>query len=138
MSDVNARKLHHIGIVVKDLDAVVKFYQDTLGLPLTRIEEVSEQGVKIAFLPIGDTEIELVQPTDPTSGVAGFLEKRGEGVHHICFEVGDIEAALADLAAQGVRLIDEKPKVGSQGQKMAFIHPKSAHGVLVELYQLDK
>jgi methylmalonyl-CoA/ethylmalonyl-CoA epimerase len=135
---VNARKLHHIGIVVRDLDDVLRFYRDALGLPLTGVEDVPDQGVKIAFLPGGDTEIELVQPTESTGGVAGFLEKRGEGLHHICFEVDDIETALAELAAQGVRLIDEKPKVGPHGQKMAFVHPKSAHGVLVELYQLEK
>ncbi len=138
MSDVNARKLNHVGIAVKDLDVAVKFYQSALGLSLTRVEDVPEQGVRIAFLPIGDTEIELVQPMDPTSGVAGFLEKRGEGVHHICFEVDDIVAALEELAAQDVRLIDAEPKTGSHGQKMAFVHPKSAHGVLIELYELDK
>ena len=138
MPRVNAHKVNHIGIAVKDLDTVVRFYRDVLGLPVTHIDEVPEQGVRIACLPIGDTEIELVQPTDPTGGVAAFLEERGEGLHHICLQVDDIDAALADLATQGVRLIDETPKVGSQGPRMAFVHPKAAHGVLVELYELDR
>jgi methylmalonyl-CoA/ethylmalonyl-CoA epimerase len=137
MPGVNARKMNHIGIAVKDLDAVLTFYRDALGLTVTHVDEVPEQGVRIAFLPLGDTEIELVQPTDATGSVAAFLEKRGEGLHHICLEVDNIDAALADLAAQGVRLIDEAPKVGSQGQRMAFVHPKAAHGVLVELYELE-
>jgi methylmalonyl-CoA/ethylmalonyl-CoA epimerase len=138
MPGVGAHKVNHIGIAVKDLDTALSFYRDVLRLPVTHVDEVPEQGVRIAFLPLGDTEIELVQPTDPTGGVAAFLEKRGEGLHHICLQVDNIDAALAELAAQGVRLIDETPKIGSQGQRMAFVHPKAAHGVLVELYELDK
>lgn len=129
------RKVDHIGIVVRSLDEVLPLYHEHLGLPLARVEAVPEQGVRIAFLPAGESEIELLEPTDPGGGVAAFLEKRGESMHHICFEVEDIEGALAELRAQGVRLIDEQPKTGSHGQKMAFIHPKSTHGVLIELYE---
>jgi methylmalonyl-CoA/ethylmalonyl-CoA epimerase len=129
------KKVDHIGIVVRSLDEVIPFYRDHLGLPLSRIEAVPAQAVRIAFLPVGESEVELLEPTDPDGSVAGYLEKRGESMHHICFEVEDIEGALAELKAQGVRLIDEQPKVGSHGQKMAFIHPKSTHGVLIELYE---
>lgn len=129
------KKIDHIGIVVKDIEAALKVYRDALGLELTRVEFVPEQAVKIAFLPTGESEIELVQPTTDDSGIASYLAKRGEGVHHICLEVGDIEATLAQMAAQGLELIDQKPRVCSGGQKYAFVHPKSAHGVLIELYE---
>ena len=129
------KKIDHIGIVVKDIEAALKVYRDALGLELTRVEFVPEQAVKIAFLPTGESEIELVQPTTDDSRIASYLAKRGEGVHHICLEVGDIEATLAQMAAQGLELIDQKPRVRSGGQKYAFVHPKSAHGVLSELYE---
>ena len=129
------KKIDHIGIVVQDIETALKVYRDALGLELTKTEFVPEQAVKIAFLPTGESEIELVQPTTDDSGIARYLAKRGEGIHHICLEVDDIEAALAQMAAQGMQLIDETPRVGSGGQKYAFVHPKSAHGVLVELYQ---
>ena len=132
------KKVDHIGIVVRSLDEVIPLYRDHLGLPLSRIEAVPAQAVRIAFLPVGESEVELLEPTDPDGGVAGYLEKRGESMHHICFEVEDIEGALAELKAQGVRLIDEQPKTGSHGQKMAFIHPKSTHGVLIELYERSR
>ena len=127
------KKIDHIGIVVKDIEAALKVYRDALGLELTRVEFVPEQAVKIAFLPTGESEIELVQPTTDDSGIARYLAKRGEGVHHICLEVDDIEATLAQMAAQGLEMIDQKPRVGSGGQKYAFVHPRSAHGVLIEL-----
>jgi methylmalonyl-CoA epimerase len=129
------KKIDHIGIVVKDIEAALKVYRDALGLELTRVEFVPEQAVKIAFLPTGESEIELVQPTTDDSGIASYLAKRGEGVHHICLEVDDIEATLAQMAAQGLEMIDQKPRVGSGGQKYAFVHPRSAHGVLIELYE---
>ena len=128
------KKIDHIAIVVRSIEEALKVYRDALGLPLAHVQEVPEQKVKIAFLPIGDCEIELVEPTAADSGVARFLEKRGEGLHHICFEVEDIEAALRDLAAKGVRLIDRQPRQGAIG-RVAFLHPKSAHGVLIELVE---
>jgi methylmalonyl-CoA epimerase len=130
------KRIDHIGIVVNDLEEVTALYRDALGLPLTRVEENQEQGVRIAFLPVGDSEVEILEPIDKTcGGVAACLEKRGECMHHLCFEVEDIESALQELAARGIRLIDQEPKVGAHGQKMAFLHPKSTHGVLIELYE---
>ena len=132
---MTVKKIDHIGIVVQDIEAALKVYRDELGLELTKIELVPEQQVKIAFLPTGESEIELVQPTTDDSGVARYLARRGEGVHHICLEVDDIEAALAQVAAMGMELIDKTPRTGSDGQKLAFVHPKSAHGVLIEFYE---
>jgi methylmalonyl-CoA epimerase len=129
------KKIDHIGIVVRDVEAALKIYRDALGLELIRVESVPEQGVRIAFLPTGESEIELVEPTVEDSGIARYLVKRGEGVHHVCLEVDDIEASLSQMAAQGMELIDETPRVGSGGHKFAFVHPKSAHGVLIELYE---
>ena len=128
------KKVDHIGIVVRDIEEALKVYRDALGLPLAHVQEVPEQKVKIAFLPVGDCEIELVEPTTADSGVARFLEKRGEGLHHICFEVEDIEAALRDLAAKGLRPINRQPRQGAIG-RVAFLYPKSAHGVLIELVE---
>jgi methylmalonyl-CoA/ethylmalonyl-CoA epimerase len=130
------KKVNHIAIVVPDLDASMLFWGDALGLELTHREHVVSQAVDVAFLPVGDTKIELLQPTDDESGVARYLAKRGPGMHHLCFEVDDIEAALAKLQALDIQLINEAPVIGSDGRKFAFIHPKSANGVLVELYQL--
>jgi methylmalonyl-CoA/ethylmalonyl-CoA epimerase len=130
------KKIDHIAIVVGNLDAALGVYRDALALPLDHVEVIPEQKVKIGFLPIGDSEIELLEPTDPDSGIGRYLAQRGEGLHHICVEVDDIAAALADLKARGVKLIDETPKRGAHGQ-IAFIHPKGAHGVLVELVQRD-
>jgi methylmalonyl-CoA epimerase len=132
---MTVKKIDHIGIVVKDIEAALRVYRDALGLELVKTEFVPEQEVKIAFLPTGDSEIELVQPTTNDSGVARYLARRGEGVHHICLEVDDIEAALAGCVARGMALIDDTPRIGSGGQKFAFVHPKSAHGVLVEFYE---
>jgi len=128
-------RLDHVAIVVRDIEETLAFYRDILGLELADIKEEPYQAVRVAFLPVGESEIELVEPTTADSGVARFLQKRGEGLHHICLEVEDIEEALATLAAQGVRLIDEKPRVGGGGRRFAFVHPKSAHGVLLELIQ---
>jgi methylmalonyl-CoA epimerase len=132
---MTVKKIDHIGIVVQDIEAALKVYRDALGLELTKTEFVPEQQVKIAFLPTGESEIELVQPTTDDSGIARYLARRGEGIHHICLEVDDIEAALMQVAAQGMELIDKTPRTSSGGQKLAFVHPKSAHGVLIEFYE---
>jgi len=128
------KKIDHIAIVVHNIEEALQVYEGALGLELAEVKEVPEQAVRIAFLPVGESEIELVEPLTAESGIARFLEKRGEGLHHICLEVDDIEAALQDLAAQGVRLIDEQPRQGAHG-RVAFLHPKSAHGVLIELIE---
>jgi len=128
-------KINHVAIVVQDIDTALDFWQQAFGLRLDHLEEVPSQKSKVAFLPLGESEIELVQPTTTDSGLANFLEKRGEGMHHVCIEVEDIDAALAELKSKGVRLINEVPEE-LPGRKMAFIHPKAASGVLVELYQL--
>lgn len=130
------KKINHVAIVVNDIDSSLSFWEKTLGLQLDRIEEVPSQQSRVAFIPLGDSEIELVQPTASDSGMANFLQKRGEGMHHLCLEVTDIDATLAELKAAGVRLIDETARE-LPGRKMAFIHPKSANGVLVELYELS-
>jgi len=128
------KKIDHIAIVVRSIEEALRTYEGALGLELADVEEVPEQAVKVAFLPVGDSEIELVEPLTTDSGVAAFLEKRGEGMHHICLEVEDIEAALRDLAAKRIRLIDQQPRQGAHG-RVAFLHPKSAHGVLIELIE---
>jgi len=127
--------VHHIAIAVHDLDAALAFYQDALGLEMTERREVPEEGVEIAFLPAGDGEIELLRPLDETGGVARFLEKRGEGLHHICLVVKDIETAVERLQAAGARLLSDGPRVDAHGTRYIFVHPKSAHGVLLELYE---
>lgn len=131
------KQIDHIAIVVQNLDAALRVYHEVLGLPLERVEDVPAEKVRVAFLPLpeGDGEVELVQPTAEDSGIARYLAKRGEGMHHICFEVDDIQAAMAEMAASGLQVLEEKPRLGSQGQKYVFIHPKSAHGVLIELYE---
>ena len=130
------KKINHIAVVVPDLKDSLNFWVNALGLEMSHQEHVASQGVDVAFLPVGDSKIELLQPTDDESGVARYLEKRGPGMHHVCFEVDDIEATLSRLKAAEVELINEVPILGSDGRKFAFIHPKSANGVLVELYEL--
>jgi len=125
--------IDHIGVAVKDLEEALKVYRDCLGLEMAGVEEVAEQKVKVAFLPVGDSEIELLQSTDPQGPVARFIESRGEGIQHIAFRVQNLEEKLAELKAKGVRLIDEKPRYGAGGARIAFLHPKSTGGVLVEL-----
>jgi methylmalonyl-CoA/ethylmalonyl-CoA epimerase len=129
-------KLHHVAIVVEHLDEALKVYRDALGLPLARVDVMEEQDVKMAFLPSGDSEIELLEPIHAESGIGRYLAKRGEGMHHICLEVDDLSSTLAELKAGGAQLIDETPRRGADGW-VAFIHPKGAHGVLVELVQTD-
>ncbi len=128
------KKIDHIAIVVRSVEEALQAYQEALGLKPIDIKEMPEDAVKVAFLPVGESEIELVEPITDDSGVAKFLEKRGEGMHHICLEVDDLEATLQELRAKGVRLIDEKPRQGAHG-RIAFLHPKSAHGVLIELIE---
>ena len=130
------KRIDHIAILVDDLDGTLDFWRDALGLPLAHTEENPAEQAKIAFLPAGDSEIELVKPTTDDSGLARYLEKRGPGMHHICLEVDDLEGMLAQLKEKGIQLINEEPRLGSGGKKYAFIHPRSAHGVMVELYEL--
>lgn len=127
-------KIDHIGIVVRDIQEALRVYETALGLPLKEVVEVPDQKVQVAFLPLGESNIELVQPTTSDAGTARYLEKHGEGVHHICIEVQNIEAVLAKLKAHNVQLIGQEPRPGAHG-RVAFIHPKGAHGVLIELVE---
>jgi methylmalonyl-CoA epimerase len=132
------KRLDHISIVVRDVEEALTTYQRALGLRLVEIQERPDLAARIAFLYTGGSEIELVQPVTSDTGEAKFLRTRGEGVHHICLEVDNIEEALADLKEKGLRLTAETPRVGPRGERFAFIHPKSAHGVLIEVYQRPK
>lgn len=129
------KRIDHIAIVVPDIEQAQAFYRDALGLEMTHVEQLDDQGVIVAFFPTGESEIELVEPIVADSGVARYLAKRGPGIHHICLEVDDIEATLANLKASGVQLINEQPVIGSGGKKVAFIHPHSTFGVLIEFYE---
>jgi len=128
-------KINHIGIAVKSLDEAIPFYRDNLGMAFAGIEEVAEQKVRVAMLQVGESMIELLEPTAEDSPVAKYIEKNGSGIHHIAYEVADIESAIAKLLADGARMIDEKPRNGAHGSRIAFIHPKSSNGVLTELCQ---
>ena len=132
------RKVDHIGVAVSNLEEALKIYTDVLGLKLHGTEVVEEQKVRVAFMPVGDTEIELLESTDPEGPIAKFIEKRGEGIQHIAFKVDDIEEALEQMRQKGVHLIDEKPRYGAGGARIAFLHPKSTGGVLVELCQREQ
>ena len=129
---VSAFRLDHIGIAVSSIDQAVGVYE-ALGLKETRRELVGSQAVRTAFLPIGDTRLELLEPVGPDSPVAKFLAKRGPGIHHVCFAVPDLEGALADLRDRGFRLVDESPVPGADGRRVAFLHPSAGQGVLIEL-----
>lgn len=129
------KKINHVAIVVENIEDSLVFWRDQLGLDLDHVEDVPSQSSKVAFIPVGEGEIELVQPTDLETGLGKYLEKRGEGMHHLCIEVEDIDGMLADLKSKGVRLIDEVAR-DLPGRRMAFIHPKAANGVLVELYEI--
>jgi methylmalonyl-CoA/ethylmalonyl-CoA epimerase len=126
-------KVDHIGIAVADLDEALKLYRDQLGLVCKGTEVVEEQKVKVAFLPVGESKIELLESTDPEGPVGKFIEKKGGGVHHLSFRVSNIEEKLEQLKQQGVALIDQKPRYGAGGAKIAFLHPKSTGGVLIEI-----
>jgi methylmalonyl-CoA/ethylmalonyl-CoA epimerase len=128
-------KINHIGIAVKSLDEALPFYRDNLRMAFAGIEEVAEQKVKVAMLQIGESKIELLEPTSEDSPVAKFIEKNGPGIHHVAYEVNDIEAAIAKLISDGARMIDEVPRAGAHGTRIAFVHPKSSNGVLTELCQ---
>ena len=128
-------KIEHIGIATRGLDDALGFWRDALGLELQDVEEVADQGVRVAMLPVGETRVELLEPTSEASPIAKFLEKRGAGVHHIAVRVDNIRETLARLKEQGLRLIDEVPRVGAGGCLVAFIHPSSANGVLLELVE---
>lgn len=131
---MSIKRIDHIAIVVEDLEGALAVYRDALGMALSHVETLPEQDVKIAFLPTGEGEIELLEPIRPESGIARYLARHGEGLHHICLEVDDIEATLAGLQAQGIALINEAPVQGAHG-RVAFIHPKGARGVLIELLE---
>lgn len=128
-------KINHIGVAVNSLEEALPFYRDALGMTLQGTEEVASQQVKVAFLAVGESKIELLEPTSPSSPVAKFLEKNGPGVHHIAYSVADIESAIATLTAGGARMIDAVPRDGAHGARIAFLHPKSSGGVLTELCQ---
>ncbi len=128
-------RLDHIGIAVQNVSDALGFFERALGMKLDHVALEEGGRTEVAFLPVGGSEVELVQTRDPESGLGKFLAKRGEGIHHLCFEVDDIHAALARLRENGAQLIDETPRVNTSGMQYAFIHPKSAHGVLIELYQ---
>jgi methylmalonyl-CoA/ethylmalonyl-CoA epimerase len=128
-------KINHIGVAVKSIDEALPFYRDQLGMDFKGSEEVQEQKVKVAMLQIGESKIELLEPTSPESPVAKFLEKNGPGIHHLAYEVADITAAIAHLKKEGARMIDETPRNGAHGTQIAFVHPKSRNGVLTELCQ---
>ena len=129
------QRIHHAAIVVQDMQAGLHFWRDALGLQLDRIEDIPEQASRVAFLPMGDAEIELVLPTTDDSGIALYLAKRGPGIHHLCMEVDDLPAMLGRLRRHKVRLINEQPIAGAGGRLAAFVHPESTGGVLLELYQ---
>lgn len=130
---MNISHIEHIGIAVKDLEASIRFYEDVLGLTCYAIEEVVDQKVKTAFFKVGQTKVELLESTDPEGPIGKFIEKKGEGVHHMAFAVKGIEQSLARLDEKGIRLIDQNPRKGAEGLDIAFLHPKSTHGVLMEL-----
>ncbi len=127
--------VHHIALVVRDLDEALAFYRDVLGLEMIERREVAEEGVEIAFLSAGESMIELLRPLSDEGGVARFLDKRGEGLHHICLAVDDVEVAVERLRAAGAQVLNEEPRVNDHGVRYVFVHPKSAHGVLLELYE---
>jgi len=130
-------RIDHIGIAVNSIEAVRDFYEKVLGLKITETEIVQDQKVKVAFLPIGDSEIELLESTDNEGPIAKFIASRGEGIQHIALRVSDIEAKLDELKARGVRLIDQAPRKGAGGARIAFLHPKDTNGTLIELCERD-
>lgn len=132
---MNISHIEHIGIAVKSLENAIPYYEEVLGLKCYNIEEVADQKVKTAFFKVGQTKIELLEPTSPESTIAAFIEKRGEGIHHIAYKVDNVADALGDAESKGIRLIDKAPRSGAENLKIAFLHPKSTIGVLTELCQ---
>ncbi len=135
---MNTTHIEHLGIAVENLDESIKFYESVLGLKCYLIEEVKDQKVKTAFFNIGQTKIELLESTSPDGPIGKFIEKKGQGIHHIAFAVEGLQKTLNEISEKGVRLIDEKPRSGAEGLNIAFIHPKSTHGVLTELCENQK
>ena len=131
-------RINHVAILVDDIDKSLAFWQDALGMDLSHIQDIPAEKSRVAFLPLGNSEVELVEPTTDDSGLARYLEKRGPGMHHICLEVDDIDGMLLELNKKGIELINEAAVTESGGRRYAFIHPKSAFGVMVELYELPK
>lgn len=131
-------KINHLGIATKSIDEALRFWEDALGLENVHTETVEDQKVRVAMLPLGESRIELLEPTSDDSPISKFIEKRGGGIHHIAVEVEDVEASLKILKNKGLRLIDESPRIGAEGCLVAFIHPSSANGVLLELVQSKK
>lgn len=130
------KRIDHIAILVDDMDKTLGFWSQALGMEVSHLQDVPAEAAQIAFLPAGSSEIELVRPTTDDSGLAKYLEKRGPGMHHICLEVDDIDGMLRQLEGQGIQLINDQPSVAADGRKYAFIHPRSANGVLIELYEI--
>lgn len=128
------KKLHHVGLVVRDMEQALRFYRDTLGLPVHKLETIEDQGVNAALLTLGDSEVELLEPIVTDNGIARYLASRGEGLHHVCFEVDDVGRDLDLLKRANVELIDQQPRIGIAG-RICFLHPKAMHGALVELAQ---
>lgn len=133
-----SNKLNHIGLVIDDMDAAMKLWRDTLGLPVSKTETNTREEVEIVFLQAGEGAVEIISPTTPDSGIAKYLAKKGAGTHHVCIEVDDIEAAMAKLTDAGYDLINETPRTRHDGTLYAFTHPKSTFGVMIELYQEQK
>ncbi len=131
------RKIDHLGVAVNKIEGVKNFWTEVMGLHFEGAETVAEQKVTTAFFPVGESEIELLESTAPDGPIAKYIEKKGEGIQHVAFRVDNIEEALAELKAKGIKLIDEKPRIGAGGAKIAFLHPKATSGVLVELCQRD-
>lgn len=129
------RKIDHIAIATRSIAEAARFYTEGLGLTLSPVEEVADQKILAAFVRVGDVKIELMEPTSPDSPISGFLDRRGPGLHHVCYAVDDVDAALADLKAGGLRVLDEVPRTGAHGARIAFLHPKATDGVLTELSQ---
>ena len=130
---MNISNIEHIGIAVKNLDEAIKFYEEIFGLKCYAVEEVTDQKVKTAFFQVGQTKVELLETTDPDGPIGKFIEKRGEGIHHIAFAMKGLQSSLDELREKGIRLIDEKARKGAEGLNIAFIHPKDTQGVLIEL-----
>jgi methylmalonyl-CoA/ethylmalonyl-CoA epimerase len=128
-------KIDHLGIAVRSLQDSLAFYRDALGLELVGTETVEDQGVRVALLPVGESRIELLEPISDDTVVGRFIAKRGEGLHHVCYQVDDLEAALAQLRSRGVRLLEGYPRRGAEGKLVAFLHPTAANGVLIELVE---
>jgi methylmalonyl-CoA/ethylmalonyl-CoA epimerase len=132
------KKINHIAIAVNNLEEAAKFYQTVLGLTLSGVEVVTAQKTRVGFFKIGESNIELVQPAEPDSPLVKFLETKGPGIHHICFEVDDVEAEVKAFLEKGATMVDQKPRPGAHNTKVAFVHPKSSSGVLIELCELPK